>query len=297
MTDTQITAKPPTQRNQQIGLFIILCFGFSWSIAALLWRTGGLASPFGPTLIFVYMWGPAFAALLCTWLFDRNRWQQALGFTSWPRWSWVLAIAVAVILVAGSTMISLLGPEVSWVGLQAGFAQVLAEQGVSKDKLPMPLEQLVWLQIGIGLPVGILINGVLLLSEELGWRGWLYDRWRVLGFWRGNLAIGFVWGVWHAPIIAMGHNYPGQPVSGIFLMIGFCLLLAPIIGWFREVGRSVFAASIFHGSINALAGIGLMVIAIPDMPWRGLVGIGGFVMLAIVCAILWALRRRQIARL
>jgi membrane protease YdiL (CAAX protease family) len=282
----------PSLFDRQILLFLALCFGFSWAIGALTWKLGGLASPFGGLLIFVFMWGPAFAALICTWAFDRSRWKQALGFLSMPNWVWLWAVGLAALIVVGATLLSLLGPEVHWIGFTEGFRTVLEAQGLTEDKLPMPLTTLVLLQLVVGLPIGIAINGVLLLSEELGWRGWLYDRWRGFGFWRGNLAIGFVWGLWHAPIIAMGHNYPDQPIAGIFIMIGFCLALAPIVGWFREVGRSVFAASIFHGTINALAGVGLMVVSNTKMPWTGVVGIGGFVMLAAVCAGLFLTRSR-----
>jgi len=291
MKSTQTTKLHSIFFTRQIALFLLVCFGFSWSVAAVIWQTGGLHSSLAFLLLVVYMFGPAIAAITCACLFDRKRWKQALGFTSWPKWIWFGGLVLAIMIVIGSTLISLLGLDVHWIGFKQGLQQVFEAENVDIEALPLSLDQLVWLQILINIPVGIAINSFLLLNEELGWRGWLFDRWRPLGFWRGNLMIGFVWGLWHAPVIAMGFNYPELPIAGIFLMIGFTLLISPIIGWLREAGRSVFAASIFHGTINALAGVGLMVINLPDMPWRGMVGIGGFVMLATVCLMLLVLRR------
>jgi len=289
MTQTPSTTVSARIFNSQIAVFLAINFGFSWALAIVIWKTGGLAGAFGLPLTALYMFGPTIGALVCTYLYDRPRWKQALGFTSFPKWVWLGGVGVAAIIVAGATLISLIGENVHWIGFREGFTQAYTAAGVDLDKLTISMDQMVWLQLLVNVPLGLAINGVVLLSEELGWRGWLYDRWRHLGFWRGSLTIGFVWGVWHAPIIAMGHNYPGQPISGIFLMIVFCMLLAPIVGWLREVGHSIFAASIFHGSINGLAGIGLIVVSSSDMPWRGVAGIGGFVMLASICGVLYVL--------
>ena len=45
------------------------------------------------------------------------------------------------------------------------------------------------------------INGLFALGEEYGWRGLLWEAWRPYGIVRANLAIGLVWGLWHAPLI------------------------------------------------------------------------------------------------
>jgi hypothetical protein len=40
-----------------------------------------------------------------------------------------------------------------------------------------------------------------------------------LGKWKAYLIVGVIWGLWHAPLIAIGFNYPGMPVLGILMMI------------------------------------------------------------------------------
>jgi len=76
-----------------------------------------------------------------------------------------------------------------------------------------------------------------------------------LGQWRALLISGFIWGVWHAPAIAQGHNYPDHPMLGILLMTVFCMLLGIIIGWMYLNTRSPWVAALAHGSINAWAGL------------------------------------------
>ena len=164
------------------------------------------------------------------------------------------------------------------------MAAIMAEQGVAPEDLPMSLETLLLIQLAFNLPIGLAINAVFLLSEELGWRGWLWDRWSGLGFWRNAALTGVVWGLWHAPIIALGHNYPGMPVTGILLMTGFTMLISPVLHLCRARGGTVFHASVFHGTINGLAGFSIILVSNPVWPWNGAVGIGGFAVLAISVA-------------
>jgi len=72
------------------------------------------------------------------------------------------------------------------------------------------------------------------------------------GFLRSNLFIGVVWGLWHAPIIAQGHNYPGHPVAGIFMMTLFTTTLSCPMAYCRFKSRSILGPSALHGMINPL---------------------------------------------
>ena len=65
------------------------------------------------------------------------------------------------------------------------------------------------------------------------------------------IIIGAIWGLWHMPLILMGHNFPDHPVIGVFVMTIACICLAPIVQFIRLKSGSVVAAAIFHGSFNA----------------------------------------------
>lgn len=139
-----------------------------------------------------------------------------------------------------------------------------------------------WLGLIQGLVAGPTINAVAGFGEELGWRGYLQKYLGFMGFWKSSLLIGVIWGVWHAPLIIHGHNYPQHPQFGIIMMTVWTILLAPIFSYVRVKAKSVIAAAIIHGSINATVGLAVMVIRGGNDLTTGVTGIPGFIVLAMV---------------
>ena len=76
-----------------------------------------------------------------------------------------------------------------------------------------------------------------------------------LGTLPAMLVSGVIWGVWHTPVILMGHNYPDSPILGVPTMIMFCIVFGIILGWLRLKSDSVWPAVIAHGAINGSAGV------------------------------------------
>src|SRR5690606_5169549 len=103
------------------------------------------------------------------------------------------------------------------------------------QELPFDVWTVMLIQIGQALLLGPILNGFFTFGEEFGWRAYLQPKLMPLGFRKAMLAVGVIWGLWHAPIIAMGHNYgfgyPGEPWTGILAMVWFTIPLAVIIGW------------------------------------------------------------------
>lgn len=246
-------------------------------------------------LMFAYMFGPALGALAATFAFMSKNWTQTLGFVALPRIGWIWAVIIPLVLVVMAGALDMLVGSAHWTGMEAGLRKVMAHKGITSlpsKQIPLTWQQLALLQWLVQIPLGILINGFATLTEELGWRGWLYHRWRDrLGFWPLSLIVGAIWGVWHAPLIAMGYNYTGMPVLGPFLMIGFCTLISPWLFFVRERFGNVFAASFFHGTLNALAGVGLLVTGFPAFPWRGVIGFSGALVMAAGLVVLYAVYR------
>ncbi|MDD4896103.1 MAG: CPBP family intramembrane metalloprotease, partial [Atribacterota bacterium] len=98
---------------------------------------------------------------------------------------------------------------------------------------------------------------------------------------KSSICIGLIWGLWHAPLILQGHNYPSHPQIGVIMMVIFILLLSPILSYIRLKAKSVIAAAILHGSLNATFGIPLMVIKGGNDLTVGITGLAGFVALAL----------------
>ncbi|MED5549343.1 MAG: CPBP family intramembrane glutamic endopeptidase [Pseudomonadota bacterium] len=267
-----------------IGVFLVVSFGVSWAIGAWLCSEGGLAGAgaFATLYMTGFMFGPAIGAIVATLLFDRSRALTALGFKPgragpivvWTVWGWLVPVVLAALASVVTLVLTRSGPA----DAAAALAAVVEASG---QEVPMSPELLLTLQLAIGVPVGILTNTVLLtISEELGWRGWLQPRLSGLGFWVQSLVIGVIWGVWHAPLILMGYNYPGLGWTGVAVMTLFTVLLTPYLALARERGGGVYAAGAFHGSINAVAGVGLIFLPEQNWPWNGLLGLGGFAVLA-----------------
>ena len=106
-------------------------------------------------------------------------------------------------------------------------------------------------QVANGFIAGITINALFAFGEEIGWRGYLLKLFTGQRFLPTAIIIGAIWGLWHMPLILMGHNFPDHPVIGVFVMTIACICLAPIVQFIRLKSGSVVAAAIFHGSFNA----------------------------------------------
>jgi membrane protease YdiL (CAAX protease family) len=137
------------------------------------------------------------------------------------------------------------------------------------------------------------INGLFALGEEYGWRGFLWERWKHLGVVKANIAIGMVWGLWHAPIILQGYNYPGYPIAGLFLMMVFTTSLSFMLSAIRELTQSVLPAAATHGSINGVAALTVLLTAGANPLVGEIVGIVGCICLLLVGAALWVVAKRN----
>jgi membrane protease YdiL (CAAX protease family) len=112
--------------------------------------------------------------------------------------------------------------------------------------------------------LGPLINLPFALGEEIGWRGFLEPEWSRRRSMQGTWLTGVVWGLWHAPTIAMGHNYPGHPLVGIPMMIGITSFWNVFLVWCRRRSGSIWAPSLAHAGINALGGTGFLLLTPVD---------------------------------
>jgi len=79
---------------------------------------------------------------------------------------------------------------------------------------------LVLSQAVTGIFLGPVLNFVTCFGEEWGLRGYLLPKMaKKFSLVKMLLIIGVIWGLWHAPLTALGHNYgvgyPGFPFLGI----------------------------------------------------------------------------------
>jgi CAAX protease family protein len=279
-------------------VFLALAFAISWGVVAVGWFTGAAHSAQSAILTMALMMlGPSIAALICAIAFEKGRRREALGLRWTPNWWWAAAWAIALAIAFGASLVTVLARHAAFVDIGANYLnQVRAAAPGQAAQLDVAsrVPGLGWIIVAQAAILGALINTPLLvISEELGWRGYLYDLWRRFGFVRYSMLTGAVWGLWHAPAIYLfGLNYPDNRFIGVPLFMVFCVLFAFPFTLLRDRGKSVIAPAILHGTTNAVGGLAALGLSAMAFPWNGIVGIGGFVVLALVAAASWAIGGR-----
>lgn len=102
------------------------------------------------------------------------------------------------------------------------------------------------------------LNCIFCFGEEWGWRGYFVPKMKEkMGFIPMVLITGVIWGLWHAPLTAMGHNYglgyAGYPYLGIFAMCIFCIVMGCIFSFLTLKTGSCIPAIIGHAALNGIA--------------------------------------------
>ncbi len=287
--------------KKRTGLFLLLCFSLSYGVAAIFFLLGGrLYDPTTVSFLILYMFLPT-GAVFIVLKYQKMSLTRILGepfhFNRWCVFAWLLPL----FLVFAGLGLSLLVPGVEYSptmeGLFERYALVMPEEQMQEIKsyfevVPLPplLYGVVW-----GLASGLLVNSIFALGEEIGWRGLLYNEFESLGFWPSSLAIGLIWGVWHAPIILQGYNYPQHPFEGVFMMILLAVLLSPVLNFVRLKSKSVFGAAIFHGTLNGVGGISIYFLTGGSDLVTGLTGVIGLVLLAFLNVVLYVVLKPHLA--
>jgi len=114
-----------------------------------------------------------------------------------------------------------------------------------------------------------------------------------LGTWRALLVSGVIWGAWHFPLTLRGYNYPELGAWAAPMFIVFCVVFGALLSWLRLYSGSVWPAVVGHGSLNASAGLALLIGDAADPPVLAVVGITGLVgsvLLAVVSVLLFKYR-------
>ena len=116
-------------------------------------------------------------------------------------------------------------------------------------------------------PLLAVVSGVVLsfaaLGEELGWRGYMMPKLiGLVGKPKALLIGGIIWGLWHAPLTCVGHNYgmdyPGFPYVGIILMCLMCTALGTILTYVTIKTDSIWPAAFMHAVNNSMPSVLLL---------------------------------------
>jgi len=268
--------------KKTIQFIIFICMA-SWAIAgtAILLGIRNTLSMKYTIFAALYMFLPAACSIILQ-IIHKEKPFTNLGISfRFNRW-FIIAGIIPILYSFTALGINLLFPNISFSAAYEGLLSKLpaeqvelAEQQLSK----FPPVIYFFLQVFGAIIAGYTINAVAGFGEELGWRGFLLKSLKHKKFLSVSLIIGTVWGLWHFPLILIGHNYPQHPVIGVGLMIIFCILLTPMMIYIVKKSKSVITAAIFHGMNNAIAGISILYIVGGNDIINGVIGIAGIITL------------------
>ncbi len=242
--------------RKSITWFLIITFLFSWPLFTLPLAFGDMDAATKQLttqgLWALAMWGPGVAAIITTLFIAKKSFSSLRLNTLGPKrfylWAWFLPIVLTLI---GGALTLLFGIA----KLDMNFTMIRDVMASAAGVGEVPVGIIVLAQVLLAITLAPFVNVLFTMGEELGWRGFLLPQLLPLGQWKAMLISGVIWGVWHMPAILQGHNYPGYPVLGVFMMIVFCVLLGIIISWMYLNTKSPWVAALAHGSINAVAGL------------------------------------------
>src|SRR3970040_700781 len=214
------------------------------------------------------MWAPAIANIL-TRVITKEGWKGAglkpnlaKGWSTWIA-AWFLP---AILTFVGGLIYFLIFRDQFDPDLGTLSQMMQAAEARTGQTIPLGLWVLALIQLGSALLIAPLVNSFFTFGEEFGWRGYLQPKLMPLGFRKAMLLMGLIWGVWHWPLIAMGHNhgldYFGAPWTGMLAMVWFTFVVGTLFGWLVLRGGSVWPAVIGHSVINAFAGFPIYLLAL-----------------------------------
>lgn len=285
--------------NKTCWLFLLIAYGLCWTIGFGYFALGGeITSPMFMLVAAACMMTPAIATFIVQKVIrKRPLTEYGLRF-KFNKWI-ILAALLPMIPVLLTVGTNLLMPGTSMGNGEAFIISQLESVGAPASDIDEVRKELMrfggWTSLvliisilGSGLVAGFTINGLVGFGEELGWRGLMQAELAHLGFWRSSAIIGFFWGLWHAPLILNGHNYPDHTRLGVLIMIGSTILLSPLHAFVRIKADSVIAPAIMHGVINAIVMLPLYFVVGGHKLAVGFTGLAGFITLVITNIALWA---------
>lgn len=206
------------QKRKIIIFYIIACL-ISWPFFLLrdVFPDSYIAQSLSNKIITLgYMWGPGIAALVSFFIF-KNRHKRTITFKGTSLTKGILFYFLPFLIYKLVTL------------LNDGYGDVPNDYFL------------------VAIPTGFL----LILGEELGWRGYLQDVLRGMTEWKKWVFLGFLWETWHFTRGMTQGTIPGIILRKLFLYVTV-IGLTFLIGKLTERTRSLFVAMAIHTWVNML---------------------------------------------
>lgn len=253
----------------------------------------GVPSLTAQLLTAAVMFFPSIGVLL-TRLFTKEGFRD-----SWLKPNLRKNVKIYLLAWFGPGILTILGAAFYFLIFQGSFdpnfgymVSTLEASGVTSDMIPIPLSLLMLIQGVQGLLLAPAMNFITCFGEEWGWRGYLLPKLsKQLPMIPTLLISGVIWGLWHAPLTVIGHNYglgyPGFPFTGIAMMCLFCTVLGVFFSYVTLKTGSCIPAILGHGAVNGFAAMGMYFTKDGGDPFvgptpTGIIGLIPFIIVAVI---------------
>ncbi|MBQ9020919.1 MAG: CPBP family intramembrane metalloprotease [Eggerthellaceae bacterium] len=260
---------------KRLVIYLAITFGLTWGLlipAGFVlgtFQNGESSSVLMIGLIALSMFFPLIGALVANFACKTEErinlaWRPLVGQNI--RYYLAAWFAPAGIVLLGAVVFFALNPQWFDPTMRSYIETTAAAAGLPVDELVSqmpPVPVLIVATLASALTYAPFINMIPAFGEELGWRGMLFPTLAEhMSERNAALVSGAIWGLWHAPAIAMGHNYgmvyAGFPVAGILTMTLTCTAMACWLSLLRQRSGSVWPCALAHGAFNAIANIGVV---------------------------------------
>jgi hypothetical protein len=233
--------------------FLGITFAITYAIEGALilsgFRIERIPAAYGQLVVMVAMWTPTAATALTVKFVTHESFAITnLRFGSWkPYLASGLIIPLCFAVIYGLSWLLGLGqPDWELQQFKAMFVAAGAEFP------PMPSPAVIWPTLfGATLVAGPLVNGLVALGEEIGWRGYLLPKLMPLGKLKAYVLMGVIWALWHLPLLLIGFVYPGQPLWGTLAFMALLVAFGIYINELSLRHRSSILAGWMHGVFNS----------------------------------------------
>ena len=267
---------------KNLKLYIAIAYGLIWAAGLAFYLSGtivALVPGSTPYWIALCMFIPLVATLICQKMSKEPLFRNVGIHWKVNRWWFVGWLIIPVI-----ALLTLLFTY--WISGLDTHSEALQQLG---ETLPVGPVGAVAITLLSGMVTGATINAIFAFGEEVGWRGYLLKQFEGKNFLTSAIVIGIIWGLWHAPLILMGYNYPQHPQWGVLMMVVMCTFLSFIIQYFRAKSGSVVVAAIMHGTFNAVAGMAMLFVGLDRFNdlLDGACGLAGILALLVVALLIF----------
>ena len=239
---------------QRLLIFLGYAFGLTWLfflVAVPMGSTWSEMTSYRQSFVSLGMLGPLVAHLL-------TRLVTKEGFKLSGKDSMMLGMSFR----DRKWVYFLLALILPWVIMELGIAVAIL---LCPDLLDLNYAESLGVDTNVFLlqPLSAMVSGVIVsfaaFGEEGGWRAYMMPKlFKLFGEKKLPALIigGIIWGLWHAPLTCIGHNYgtdyPGFPWLGILRMCIMCTLMGVMLTFVTEKSGSVWPAAFMHAISNTI---------------------------------------------